>query len=108
MRQQEIERRLRKALRFPRAWFTTGRMTGELMRLQFSSLRRRYGTRSRPVNSPEHWRYGAFLYCLRRAKDEADLKCLMLAAQIDPDRPMAKAMMKEIVAHPLYSQVRTL
>jgi hypothetical protein len=83
-------------------------MAGELMRLQFSSLRRRYGTRSRPVNSPEHWRYGAFLYCLRRVKDEAGLKCLMLLAQNDPDRPMAKAMMKEISAHHLYSEVHTL
>jgi hypothetical protein len=108
MRQQEIERRLRRALRFPRAWFTTGLMTGELMRLQFSSLRRRYGTRSRPVRSSEHWRYGAFLYCLRKVKDEAELKRLMLAARDDPDGPMAKAMMSEMAAHHLYSQVNKL
>lgn len=78
------------------------------MHLQFSSLRRRYGTRSRPVKSPEHWRYGAFLYCLRRVNNEADLNSLMLAVQSDPDRPMAKAMMREISAHRLYSQVHTL
>lgn len=101
MKQKEIERRLRRALRFPRAWFSTGLMSGELVRLQFSSLRRRYGTRSRPVRASEHWRYGAFVYCMRRIQDDAGLKRLMSAAQADPDKPMRRAMMKEILAHPL-------
>jgi len=71
------------------------------MRLQFSSLSRHYGTRSRSVNGSEHWRYGAFVHRIRNIKHPAELERLMVVAQDDPDESMAKAMIKEVVSHPL-------
>jgi hypothetical protein len=103
MRQKEIERQLRRALRFPQAWFDTGLLTGELLRLQYRSLRKHYGNRSRPVRAPEHWRSGAFNYVLKRAKDEDTLVKLLVAAYADPDTLMGRAFVKDIRKHSLAS-----
>jgi hypothetical protein len=99
MRQKEIERRLRKALRFPDAWFRTGLMSAELSRQQLSSLRRHFGNRSRPVNGSEHWRYGAFHFILRRVTNEEALVKLLSVAYADPE--LGEEMVKDIQKHPL-------
>ena len=101
MKRKEAERRLRRALRFPRAWFTAGLMPPELLRQQLSSLQRHFGTRSRPVNASEHWRYGAFHFVLRSAKSEETLVKLLSVAYADADKSMGRAMVKDIQKHPL-------
>ena len=79
-------------------------MNGELLRLQFSALNRHYGSRSRPVKASEHWRYGAFLYCLRRVQTAAQLDSLIEVVNADPDLPMARAMRKEVLSHPMATE----
>jgi len=103
MNQKEIERRLRRALGFPREWFSPGLMPTELVRQQLSSLRRHFGTRSRPVNGSEHWRYGAFRFLLKRAKDERNLVAMLSVAYADPDESLGEQMVKDIHQHPLAS-----
>jgi hypothetical protein len=101
MKQKEVERRLRRALQFPRVWFETGLLSGEVLRMQYASLCRHFGNRSRPVRASEHWRHGAFQFILRGAKDEATLVKLLAVAYADPDKPMGGAMVKDILKHPL-------
>jgi hypothetical protein len=76
-------------------------MSAEIARQQLSSLRRHFGTRSRPVNASEHWRYGAFHFVLRRAKNEETLIKLLSVAYADPDKLMGGEMVKDIQKHPL-------
>jgi hypothetical protein len=101
MRQKEIERQLRRALQFPRAWFESGLLSGEVLQMQFVPLRRDFGTRSRPIRASEHWRYGAFTYILKRAKDKAVLVNLLSVAHADPDLHLGNAMIADIKKHPL-------
>jgi hypothetical protein len=101
MRQKEAERRLRRALSFPHVWFSSGLMSGVLQRQQLSSLRRHFGTRSRPIRGSEHWRYGAFWHVLRNATDEAVLVKLLSVAYADPETLMGEEMVKDIQRHQL-------
>lgn len=101
MRQKEIERQLRRALQFPRAWFETGLMTGEVLQGQLSSLQKQFGSRSRPIRASEHWRYGAFRFILDRTNSEATLVSLLAVAHADPDELLGQAMLKDIRKHPL-------
>jgi hypothetical protein len=103
MNQKEMERRLRRALGFPREWFSPGLMPPQLMRQQLSSLRRHFGARSRPVHGAEHWRYGAFRFLLKGAKDEAALVAMLSVAYADPDELLGEQMVKDIHQHPLAS-----
>jgi hypothetical protein len=104
MRASEIERQMRRALRYPRVWFTSGLLAGELLELQFRALRRKVGCRSRPLAASEHWRYGAFAWWLGRIEAPERLLLLLGAAAVDPDEPMGRAVAKEIAAHPLSSE----
>jgi hypothetical protein len=101
MKPKELERRLRRALQFPRVWFASRLMSPELARQQLSSLRRHFGTRSRPVRGSEHWRYGAFQFILREVKDELTLAAMLPLAYEDRDAALSDAMINDIRKHPL-------
>ena len=104
MRATEIERQMRRALRYPRLWFDSGLLAGELLELQYSALRRKVGSRSRPLAASEHWRYGAFVWWLQRVDVQERLLLLLDAAAADPDEPMGSSVAKEIAAHPSSSE----
>ena len=101
MNGREAERILRRALRFPRAWFELNLMLPEISEQQLSGLRRHYGARSRPINGSEHWRYGAFRHLLSSAKNDSALAAILPLAYADSDSALGKAMVKDIIKHPL-------
>ena len=101
MRAKEIERQLRRALRYPRLWFESGLLDGELLEIQLRELQKIIGYRSRPLRSTEHWRYGAFVWWLRRVQNTEQLMALLRVAAIDPDEPMGQSVIKEISLHPM-------
>lgn len=101
MNTKEAERRLRRALRFPRIWFELKLVKPEILRQQLSGLRRRFGTRSRPVPGSEHWRYGAFRRLLASAQDDSALASLLALGYGDSDAALGETMIKDITEHPM-------
>jgi hypothetical protein len=101
MKEKEAERVLRRALRFPRAWFELKLMRPEIAKAQLCGLRRHFGTRSRPVPSSEHWRYGAFRWLLASAQDDSALAAMLAVGYADSDPALGETMIKDIIEHPL-------
>jgi hypothetical protein len=101
MKTKEAERMLRRALGFPRAWFELGLMKPEIAKQQLSALRRRFGTRSRPVPGAEHWRYGAFRSLLASASGDSELAAMLSIAHAESDRALGETMVNNIAQHSL-------
>lgn len=101
MRAKEIKRQLRRALRYPRLWVESGLLDGELLEIQLRELQKIIGYRSRSLRSTEHWRYGAFVWWLRRVQNTEQLMARLRVAAIDPDEPMGQSVIKEISLHPM-------
>jgi hypothetical protein len=92
-----------KAACFPAVWLERGLLTGPFFEAQAGEFEREYGIRS-PEGGTEHWRYGAFLYWLRRRPASDTLPALVEAALQDPDRPMAGNVLLELVALSNFNQ----
>lgn len=103
MRVKEKERQLRRALRYHRLWFESGLLSGELLEFQSCYLRKKVGHRSRPLPSAEHWRYAAFIWCLRRVQNLEQLMVLLRVAAEERDEPMGASVVKKIALHPMAS-----
>ena len=99
MKEKEAERRLRRALGFPRVWFEHGLMKPEIARHQLAALRRHFGTRSRPVPGSEHWRYGAFRRLLSSASNDSDLAGMLPLAHEEKDWGLRETMINDITRH---------
>jgi hypothetical protein len=91
------------ALNFPSIWLEAGLLPDELFDLQVGELLREYGG-SKPDGGTEHWRYGAFLYWLKKDLDFKTLDALFDAAFKDPDPSMAGNVIKELVTHTLCTE----
>lgn len=87
-------------LQFPKLWLDAGLYSDDLFHLQAPEFEKVHGSRV-PDGGTEHWRYGAFNFILKRGPDRKTLELLLEAALIDPDLPMAGAVIRDIIAHPL-------
>jgi hypothetical protein len=91
--------RLCQLLNYPPIWAERHLVCDEFFVPQAAEFEREYGYRV-PQGGTEHWRYGAFLFWLRRNTDSKMLAHLLAAAIADPDPPMAGNVIKTIIAHP--------
>jgi hypothetical protein len=81
-------------LAYPDVWLQLDLLPGDLYAAQLLELLNEGGT----TGAPEHYRYGAFHYWLRRDPQEERLAQLVEAASLDPDKAMAGAALKDIVS----------
>jgi hypothetical protein len=91
---------LLKKLNYPAEWEKYELLDEQLISIQLDEYIKEYGSET-PKGGTEHFRFGAFLFWLQKDINFKVLSSLLKVAMLDPDKPMAGAVIKEILAHKL-------
>lgn len=92
-----------KILHFPKIWEIQNLLPDSYFEMAKEEYENEYGNNV-PRGGTEHWRFGAFVYLLRKSLSTTELEWLIDAAIADPDKPMAGGVVEELLARSLASE----
>lgn len=92
-----------KNLNFPKIWESQDLLPDSYFDAAKEEYKKEYGN-AIPNGGTEHWRFGAFVYLLRRELSASEIGWLLNAAIDDPDRPMAGGVIEELISRSVASE----
>jgi hypothetical protein len=92
-----------KILNFPKIWEIQDLLPDSYFEAAKEEYDKEYGD-TIPKGGTEHWRFGAFVYLLRRELSASEIGWLIDAAIDDPDRPMAGGVIEALISRSVASE----
>lgn len=90
-------------LNFPKIWEIQDLLPDSYFESAKAEYEKEYGN-TIPNGGTEHWRFGAFVYLLRKKLSANEIGWLIEAAIDDPDRPMAGGVVEELISREVASE----
>jgi hypothetical protein len=89
---------------YPVAWIELNMYCDELFIIQKAEYKKDLKDNTNNNSSygagSEHYRYAAFCWWYKKASTRDDFEKLILLARLDPDLPMGKAIIREVLSLP--------